>query len=433
MVTRAAVLLLATRLVACTGPEAPPTTGGVDVVAGAFGRGLALVMSDYQSTNVALIDCNGNTLSGSFLSSGAALPGVSAPLSGDVVLPGELQEGTELALIDRYPAAVITLVDVRTGDVTRQLDVGTGFRANPQDLVTIDGDLWISRYETNAEPGKLPFDAGGDLIVVNRTSRELEARIDLSAAMSDAPGFWPRPGRLVRDGGRVQALLAAYDPSFQNAADSRLVEIDIASREVVRTHRLEGLAGCGALAIEPAFEEDGSSRPSRRVVVGCSGRFQGTSAPALEASGVVLLEPTEEGLGEVRRWSASELTSRPVGFDMTFDAGGKVLVTAMGRLADGVVGDRPDALVEIDLASGTTRVVLETTSRPFELGGVRCATRVGADAGGDGAACRGDCFVADGEAGVLWRLVRGAVGYVALETIEVEDAIGLPPRWLGRF
>jgi hypothetical protein len=432
MVSRVAPLAFGLCVVACGAPEPPPTTGGVDVQAGPHGRGFALVMSDYQSTNVALLDCDGRTLSGSFLSSGAAIPGLTASLSGDVVLPSELQEGAELALLDRYPAAIVTLVDIRRGAVTAQLDVGTGFRANPQDLVAVDGALWVSRYETNPEPGAAPFDGGGDLIVVNRESRQPVARVDLSKAMSDAPGFWPRPGRMVRDGKRLYVLLAAYDPSFQGAADSRLVEVDLGTRAIVRTHVLEGLAGCGALALEPPFASDGMPRATRRIAVGCSGRFQGTSAPTLESSGLVLLEPTEEQLLEVRRWSSSELAGRPVGFDVALDGGDRALVTAMGRLDDGIASERPDALVEVVLSTGMTRVVFETATRPFELGGVRCTTRV-AGTDGESSTCREACFAADGEAGVLRRLTLGPEGYEAVEALEVEHAIGLPPRWIGRF
>jgi len=432
---RPAPIALGLLVAACGGPVAPPTTGGVTVADGPFGRGHALVMSDYQSTNVALLDCEGNTLSGSFLSSAAAQPGLTAPLSGDVVLPGEPQGGPELALLDRFPAAVVTFVDVTTGRVSEQLEVGTGFRSNPQDLLLVDGDAWVSRYETNPKPGMQPFDGGGDIVIIDRGARSIVERIDLSAGVADAPNYWPRPGKMVRLGRRVFVLLAAYDATFANAGASRVVEIDTDSRAIVATHVLDGLAGCGAFAMEPPFDRDGLARPMRRLLVGCSGRFQGTSTPTLEDSGLVALDTTEGAVVELRRWSAEALAGRPVGFDLAIDEGGRALVTTMGRLGEGSSADLTDALVEVSLDSGETRVVFETPSRPFELGGVKCTTArlPVVPASGDAASVRRDCFAADGEAPALRRLVLGPEGYVATDALVVETAIGLPPRWLGRF
>ncbi len=420
---------------ACGGFEPPSTTGGVSVTAGRFGRGHALVMSDYQSTNVALLDCEGHTLSPAFVSSAAATPGLSAPLSGDVVLPGESQFEAELALIDRYPAAVVTLVDIVTGSVSAQLDVSTGFRSNPQDLVHVGDELWVSRYETNAKPGKLPFDAGGDILVLDRRAQAIIDRIDLASAVADAPGFLPRPGKMARSDNRLYVLLAAYDASFQSAAASRIVQIDLETRQIVATHVLSGLSGCSALTLEPRFDAAGDERPMRRLLVGCSGAFQGSSTPTLKDSGLVMLATDPAGPQELRRWTPAELGDRPVGFDLTIDEGGRALVTTMGHLGDGVSSDLPDALVEVRLDAPTTRVVFTTDSRPFELGGVRCTTMLThteSPVASDELVPR-DCFAADGERGVLRRLVLGTAGYEVAESLVVEAAIGLPPRWLGRF
>lgn len=434
MVSRPVLAALAMAFVACGPLEPPSSTGGVSVTAGARGRGHALVMSDYQSTNVALLGCDGRTLSGSFLSSASVAPGLSAPLSGDVVLPSEAQHGDELAVLDRYPAAVVSLIEFATGRVSAQVDVGTGFRANPQDLARIGGELWVTRYESNPSPGATAFDEGGDVLIVDRATAKAVDRIDLSAAVADAPGFLPRPGRMVSAGGRLYVLLSAYDAAFVDAADSRLVTVDIATRAVVGVRTLAGLAGCSALGIEPPSDGEGKPRAVRRLLVGCSGRFLGSSMPSLDASGLVLLEPEGDSLHEVRRWGAERLSDRPLGFDLAIDEFGHALVTTMGRLAEGTVPARPDALVEVDLDGDSTRVVLETSSRPFELGGVRCNSRI--EQGFESeveSACLPDCFIADGEAGRLRRLVRGESGYTPAEALVVEDVIGLPPRWLGRF
>ncbi|MBM4373972.1 MAG: hypothetical protein FJ095_02730 [Deltaproteobacteria bacterium] len=432
MVTRASLAALC--LAACGAPAPSPPTGGVSIEAGPTGRGLALVMSDYQSTNVALLGCDGRTLSASFLSSASAQPGLSAPLSGDVVLPGEPQRGDELALLDRYPSSIVTLVDVTTGSVAAQLDVGSAFRANPQDLVRFGDELWVTRYESNLAMNASPLDRGGDVAIVSRAARAVVERIDLTEAIEDAPGFLPRPGRMVLDDGRLHVLLAAYNATFSDAADSRIVTIDIASRHILRTHVLEGLAGCSSLAIEPpSIQPDEGSTP-RRLLVGCSGRFLGSSQPTLSSSGLVLLEVLSDGVAEVRRWGSDALAGRPVGFDVALDETGRALVTTLGRLGEGETSALPDALVELELESGASRIVLETQLRPFELGGVRCNTRLDGVPLADGVgACRPDCFVADGERGVLHRLVLGASGYEPAEALTVEGTIGLPPRWLGRF
>ncbi|PKN46336.1 MAG: hypothetical protein CVU63_07695, partial [Deltaproteobacteria bacterium HGW-Deltaproteobacteria-20] len=65
----------------------PDNTGGTDITAGACGRGLVVVNTDYQSTNVSLVAIDGKVLSTSFLSSASTPPGLSAPLGGDVVVP----------------------------------------------------------------------------------------------------------------------------------------------------------------------------------------------------------------------------------------------------------------------------------------------------------------------------------------------------------
>src|SRR5262245_48452094 len=89
----------------CGAPAPPDATGGVSVPVGRCGRGLVSVQSDYQSTNVSLLATDGVMLSSSFISSASASAALSAPLSGDVVAPTSASLGSELVLVDRYPAA----------------------------------------------------------------------------------------------------------------------------------------------------------------------------------------------------------------------------------------------------------------------------------------------------------------------------------------
>src|SRR5258708_24973637 len=113
-------------LTAC-GVRTPATnTGGAHNDAGPCGRGVAVVTSDYMSWSVSLLDLEGNVISPSVISSASATTGLSAPLSGDVVLPSTPAHGDTLVLIDSYRASILTWVDVKSGAVRGQLSVSTG-------------------------------------------------------------------------------------------------------------------------------------------------------------------------------------------------------------------------------------------------------------------------------------------------------------------
>jgi hypothetical protein len=351
-----------------------------------------------------------------------------------VVLPSQAELGDTITLIDRFPAAVITLVDVASGSVGAQLDVSTGFRANPHDVAWIGGARWVARYDMNPVPGKQPFDVGGDLLLIDGASRQIVARRELSQAVQPSQKHLPHPDRIALWGERMFVSLAAYDAKYVDEAPSRVVVIDTVKREIVATHVLEGMYGCGAMALEPPFDGNGMPRAKRRLLVGCAGRFGGTGTPTLKESGLVLLD-VDAAPKEIRRFTAEQIGGQPVGFDIDIDEGGRALVTTMGRKGSTSSDTVTDALREVDLDGGGSREVLRTASEPFVLGGVRCITRARADVPnpGSGAPCTSDCFVADAERGVLHRLVRDAVGYRAAEQLKVETAIGLPPRALGRF
>ncbi len=449
MVTRVPVAVaLGLALGGCHLERFGRSTGGTTQPAGACGRGLTVVESDYQSTNVALVDTRGRTLSGSFLSSGAIDAGLTAALGGDVVVATSPELGDDIAVLDRYPAAVMTLVGVQTGEVVAQYDVSSGFRSNPHDVARVGGELWLARYEQN--PAAVPGCRGGDFMVVDRGDGPVGC-LDLHGAMSGAGAeFQPHPARVVTIGNRLVALLSGYTADYSDAAPSRLALIDPAKRQLLgkNGHVLEGtpgalgksaMYGCESLAVEPALDELGQPRARPRLVVGCTGRFHTSASATLDESGVVVLEivePTGPGdeptFHELKRYMASELGGQPLGFDLDVDAGGRVLFATLGRESPSLVRD---ALVELDLDTGAHRTVLASDARAFVLGGVRCVTRLHASdpTPGGGAACSDSCFLADAEKSRLRRLVVGTSGYVEAEQITVETSIGLPPRWLGRF
>ncbi len=400
----------------CNAPAPLTGTGGVDPPSGACGRGLVLVSTDYQSTNVSLLDTDGAILSASVISSASESSGLSAPLSGDVVAPTARVVGPSLVLIDRYPASVLTFVELATGEVSGQLDVSTGFASNPRDYLEVDERrAYVTRFESNREPGAEAFDGGGDILVVDPWEPAILARIDLSAAMSDAPGFLPRPSRMVRHGDDVFVLLLGYNHDFSAVAPARLARVDSRTDTLGDVVVLPDLSGCEGLALSPDATE---------LAVACSGPLRNGATQETTGSGLAVLDRATLTVSRVTR--AAELVGQPLGFSAAFTRRGDILVTALGAFGSGG-DDVLDAVLRIQ-PDGTADTVLRSVSRPFELGEVRCTLPIDA---ADAAAACGQCFVADAERGVLQRLDPTTAESDG--TIALEDGIGLPPRLLGRF
>jgi hypothetical protein len=419
------MLLFGALLAGCNAPEPPPGTGGTDVPPGACGRGLVVVETDYQSTNVSLVGVDGSVLSSSFVSSATTATGLSAPLSGDVVVPTMPQSGDELVLLDRYPAGVLTWLDVASAEVRGQLGVGTGFASNPQDVVVVGSErAYVSRFERNPEPGREAWDEGSDLLLVDPTRLAIVGRVELAGALAGEPaGMLPRPNRMVLVGDWLLVLLSPYTADFLESATSRLALVDVRTDALVGTVMLPDLYGCSGLALSPA---------GTTLAVSCSGRFQGTSNPTVEDAGLVLLAAPDAAqiadgqdpastMVELGRWSASELVGQPLGFAVDFADEQRLLLTAFGRFAEGAEPAVQDAALELERTTGATRTLVQSEALPFSLGEVRCV-----------GSC-GRCFLADAERSVLHELVLGEDGLEVTRAITVDTAVGLPPRLVGRF
>jgi hypothetical protein len=436
---RAAAVALA--CAACGAEPTAPAPSGSDAPRTACGRGIVVVATDYQSTNVALLDVSGGVRAPTFVSSATTEAALTAPLSGDVVAP-TTPAADEIVLVDRFPASVLSFVEVRSARVRAQLDVATGFASNPQDYVAVGDHAYVSRYETNATPGARPFDGGGDVLVVEARGPSIQRRIDLAPAVATTPGYLPRPNRMVASDGRLYVLASAYDADFSDSAPSRLVVVDAARAEIEAVHLLDGLHGCGGLALAPAFDATGAPREARPIAVSCSGKFGGTSTPSITESGLAVLvddgaRAPRASLREVARYRASDVAGRPLGFSVVFaealvagQAVERLLVTALGQTASSGAAERPDALVEIDPGSGASRVLFES-ARPFDLGEAQCATLL--DPSLDGADGCGLCFAADASRAVVHRLTASPEGFSPDAALVVDTAIGLPPRLLGRY
>ena len=166
-------------------------------------RGMVAVNSDYQSTAVSLLDPDGNVVKDGCINSGTGKPGLTMTLSGDVVLPSQLLTTSPITLIDRGNNVLIW-IDPTTCAPLRELDVSTGFTADPHDYVELaPNKAYVTRYEQNtaAKATDTNFDQGNDLLIVDPSQPEiprphrpwrLRARRGAAARRSCALG--QRPG-----------------------------------------------------------------------------------------------------------------------------------------------------------------------------------------------------------------------------------------------
>jgi hypothetical protein len=294
------------------------------------------------------------------------------------------------------------------------LNLSTGFLSNPQDYLELAPDrALVSRYDRNPEPGRQPFDGGSDVLLVDPAAAAIVERIDLSEAVSDAPGFLPRPGRMLRDGDRAHVLLSAYNQRFTDSAPSRTVTLD-ASGALLGVTPLAGMHGCNGLA-----------QHERRLAVACSGKFSGSTSTIAEA-GVVVLSLDTTPPSEVARFSASELVDQPLGFSLAFVDAQRLLMTAFGALE----GPQRDIAFELDIESGAVRELID--GDPFTLGEVHCMSPVDAFELDDARGC-GSCYLSDAGRNVLHRFMLEQEGLVPADTLAAGAEVGLPPRYLGRF
>lgn len=419
-------LLLGPLLTSCN-VNAHQNTGGTTFEPTECGRGFVVINTDYQSTNVSLLSPKGDVLSRSFVSSGTTSPALSSALGGDVVAPMQLQSGDSIVLIDRYPASVLTWIDVASAKPTKQLSVATGFAANPRDYAQVGPcKAYVSRYNPNPQPGRMPMDEGADIVTIESCEAKITGRIDLSQAMQGEPdGFYPSPDKILLNGDTAVVLLGSYTADFMRSRESRLAVIDSKTDTLVHAVVLEGLHGCTGIALSPS---------GTRVAVACSGEFAGTSTPSVDTSGVALLDLTGTQLTVSQRFQASQFGENPIGATIDFATDTLVLFTTSGRFDNKGKPEREDTLWQLNLQSKQARSLLSSENKPFSFGDVRCAN-----------AC-GVCFLADAsrDGGVLHLLSLNQNALdnalqnddAAFDTptpLVVDRQIGLAPRNLGRF
>ena len=400
---------------ASCGVESDSKTGGTNEQEGNCGRGIVVVGTDYVSTNVSLMSFDGAVLSSSFISSASTTSELSTPLGGDVALSTARNEGDSIVILDRYPAAVLTWVDIQSGTPSGQLSVTTGFRSNPRDYLEISpSKAYVTRYDSNLEQGQQQFDEGGDVLIIDPLTRSIKGRIPLESAIDDAPeGCSPNPDKMLSVGSSVAVLLGAYLDYFSSAS-SRIVRLNPSLDTIEETLVLEGMHSCTAMALSPSKKE---------IAVSCSGDYGSDSAARMAESGIVLVS-AEDGWVEKRRFPAASFGLGPVGDGIAYVSEDTLVFTTQGSFPSETSSQEEDAFLVINTHSGDFKTLLRSDGMPFSLGGVRCAPECGV------------CFLADAErsGGVVHRFEVEPDGTFGTGTeIVVDSAIGLPPRGLGVF
>lgn len=374
------------------------------------GIGLAVVSTDYASSVIGALGWDGTVLSPSLLSSGSYPPGLAQSLSGDVALPSAAASPTELVIIDRYPAGVLSFVDLATAQLRAQLDVSTGYRSNPHDYVAISRNkAYVTRFDPNPTPGRQPLDEGGDLLIVDPQRPEVTGRIALEPEPPTGT-LLPHPDRALAVNGDVLVVVSRYSIDYRQSGVAHLVLVDPDTDRVLDDLLLDGLHGCSGLAVNPDQSE---------VAVVCSGKWRSPQGATVEESGVVRIG-LDGRLKELGRLSAESLPNpQPFGFTVAYASSTRILTTVFGRASTTTTSAQPDRLLLWMLDLGEVRELSRTREVPFSFGDLLCSPQCDLCALGN--AERGDVELWQGLAGQDPTPLRAML----------EGSLGLPPRRLG--
>jgi hypothetical protein len=369
-----------------------------------------VLLSDFLSTQVALSSLDGTTLSPSFLSTASReTDGLAFAFSGDVVLPSERPPSGRVVLIDRFGTNVISFANPRDARVLGQLPVATGFEANPYDYIEVDETrAYVSRFGHNGSPGREPFDAGDDVLIIDTRAYTLLDRIPLAVASDPVP---PRPTRFARFGEHVIVALERASLDFSRLEDSELVALDPKDDSVSYRVTLRGMKGCGA----PVPTLDG-----HELVVACTGALtvQGEVADR-SSTGLVVLDATRTPPVERERFTAEALGIGAIQSDVAFLSERFLLLKTQTAIS----GTTNNRLLAWDRTSGEVQPLLE--ARPSSRG-LGQGVVYGALACAPG--CSDVCWLADADRGVLRSIRLDGRLPVVDGAVRVEQRTGLPPR-----
>lgn len=373
--------------------------------AAAKSRGFYVFSIDYNnSASIGALGLDGSVLSKSLISSGSDSPGLSLALGTDIVPANEPQVGGAVVILDRNNDAIDWL-DLESAEVTNQVDVGPGdFASNPYDYVALSPELgFVSRYETNAAPGVVDYDQGGDLVAVNPTTKELLGRVDFNYLVEETPELMPRPTKMVNYAGKVYVVLGMLDGYFTPLEESVLAVVDPTTLEITSTKKL-GLRNC----------EDISLAPSGGVVaIGCKGGW--ADEPLTVNSGIVLVDLDQAEPEIIHTYGAADLAGAQIS-TLAFASDSLIMFSSYGNF-EPAANDR--ALV-LDISDDSVSdAVLE--AGPYQLGNIRCAPSDNV------------CVLANADTLAIEFFDVASDSISHAQTVVFDAELGLPPRYIGIF
>jgi hypothetical protein len=337
-------------------PPPPDSGGGSDAGSDNVatpGVGLVVVNNDpnFATTSISLLDrSTGQVTRGDCIDSGAHPPGVTLALSGDVGVPSWPQPGHPVLLIDRKNS-VLTWLDPATCAPTHQLDVSTGFAANPHDVVGVSPTkAYVTRYDFNRTPTPDPNDRddGDDILIIDPSVPAITGRIDLSSYVIPVTGavMKARPDRARLIGSTLFVALNEVNDDFEHAlAHGRVIAIDTATDHVIATIDIPELADCADLSYVEA---------SKTLVVLCTGDY--LAADPTQTSGVAYIDVSASPPVEVRHQMTAAFGGRTLGAYSGIANNG-----ALGfGVTPGEFGGTPhDRLWSLNVASGQATPVTD--------------------------------------------------------------------------
>jgi hypothetical protein len=390
------------------GPEGPCRADALRPIASPR---LAVVLSDYASSEIAVIEEDG-TQAAPWIDSGLRPPQLVAALSGDVVLPRRIVEAGALVLVDRYQTDVLTRVafdapleGLWQADLRGVRDAGTS--PNPQDVLALPDGRWlVSRHNPAEDPGAPELARGNDVAVLAPATRAIVARFELGADLEvEGVRYFARPAELAPlvEGARVRVLvglarLSSLALRLTGPGAVALLDPEDGSTDVLE---LEGLSNCTSVA---AFPDE----PARAHVL-CRGDAFGEDETRAGLA-VVELRDGALSLASIRR-VADDPSLPPPGNGLVALEGGRFVYVSPGSL----LTPRNDRLIVVE-PDGRAGVLHESSPQPFELG--------------DGAfdAARAELIVPDGNLRALLRFSFAGTSERALAPIELDPCLRLPPR-----
>jgi hypothetical protein len=368
-------------------------------------RGVVIVNSDYKSTNIAIAKLDGTVLSSSFVSSGATKPGLALALSGNVDVPHLAPRSGQVVLMDRFGTNVLTWMDLEQATVTAQLPIGTGFESNPHDYLEVDHHrALVSRYGSNPTPGAEPFDAGGDLLVIDLSGPAITGRI---AMPEEDPSLLPRPSGMTWLNYTVVVTLGRWSSDYSLVGHGRLVAVSPATDSLAWTVDIQGLYNCGRLAVSPS---------GTLGAIACSSQYDKTAKKFDPAtSDIVIYDLTVTPPQEQRRLGVAPALGAGIQLPLAFASEDTLLALTYGGNATS-----GDTAFAVSAVTGQITPLAEATQR-YVFGGIHCSP-----------GCGNLCLLSDAERNRLRRWAVGEDGtFTALDDLTVDTVVGLPPRSIG--